>query len=120
MLSINGVACHEIGCPDAWKDETRECFECGCDFEPEQRYQQVCDCVLDVCDDDDEADDEIDHDEADPLYTRDPRSYALDMVANGLVDRDAMILALLVYMSHDEVRGALEANELSPRFINAE
>ena len=29
VLNINGVNCHEIGCPDAWKDYTRECKECG-------------------------------------------------------------------------------------------
>lgn len=43
MLSINGIACHETGCPDAWKDRTAECFECGCDFQPESRTQSVCD-----------------------------------------------------------------------------
>ena len=39
MLSINGVACHETGCPNArarWDADSeswvqqRECFECGC------------------------------------------------------------------------------------------
>lgn len=39
MLSINGVACHEIGCPNSrsrWDREDeqwvkqRECFHCGC------------------------------------------------------------------------------------------
>lgn len=37
MLSINGVACHETGCPNsrsryadgAWIPQ-RKCFECGC------------------------------------------------------------------------------------------
>jgi hypothetical protein len=39
MLAINGVACHETGCPnmgarwdrenDCWVKQ-RECFECGC------------------------------------------------------------------------------------------
>jgi len=37
MLSINGVACHETGCPNTharWDSESgwvkqRECFECG-------------------------------------------------------------------------------------------
>lgn len=43
---INGVRCHETGCPLAWRDEIRECSECGCDFEPEDRYQRVCaDCL---------------------------------------------------------------------------
>jgi hypothetical protein len=39
MLSINGVACHELGCPNMharWSEECycwikqRECFDCGC------------------------------------------------------------------------------------------
>ena len=39
MLSINGVACHELGCPNQrarWDRESqgwvkqRKCFECGC------------------------------------------------------------------------------------------
>lgn len=39
MLSINGVPCHETGCPNArsrWDEESqtsvkqRKCFECGC------------------------------------------------------------------------------------------
>ena len=46
----------------------------------------------------------------------DPRSYAIELVDEGIVSADSMILALLNYMSHDEVREALDANELSPRF----
>jgi hypothetical protein len=40
MVSINGVACHEHGCPnigarwdadaELWIPKMRECFECGC------------------------------------------------------------------------------------------
>lgn len=29
---INGVLCHEGGCPDAWKDKPKECSQCGCTF----------------------------------------------------------------------------------------
>ncbi len=44
--TINGVLCHESGCPDAWRDYTRECFECGCDFLRESRHQNTCeDCL---------------------------------------------------------------------------
>lgn len=39
---INGVKCHEIGCPDAWKDETRECKWCGNEFKPKEREQDFC------------------------------------------------------------------------------
>jgi hypothetical protein len=45
VLYINGVKCHEHGCPDAWKDHSKACFECGFDFQPETQYQRVCaDC----------------------------------------------------------------------------
>ena len=48
MLGINGLACHETGCPDAWKDYEKDCFECGCAFRPTERYQAVClDCIKD-------------------------------------------------------------------------
>jgi len=43
VLYINGVRTHEHGCPDAWRDETRECKECGSEFEPEERMQVCCD-----------------------------------------------------------------------------
>lgn len=39
---INGVRCHETGCPDAWKDEVRECRECGTGFAPKYREQTCC------------------------------------------------------------------------------
>jgi len=46
-LMINGVYCHETGCPDAWKDARRECPWCGATFTPEERYQKFCseDCA---------------------------------------------------------------------------
>ena len=43
VLVINNVICHETGCPDAWKDETRECRWCGRRFRPEERNQEFCD-----------------------------------------------------------------------------
>jgi hypothetical protein len=27
MLSINGIACHETGCPDAWREAAIPCFD---------------------------------------------------------------------------------------------
>jgi hypothetical protein len=44
---INGVYCHEIGCPDAWKDYKQECKWCGQEFIPEKKYQICCssDCI---------------------------------------------------------------------------
>lgn len=50
------------------------------------------------------------------LFNRDPRSFALDMVSDGLVSADSMLLCALKYMSADDVRDMLDANELSPRF----
>jgi len=45
VLAINGVRCHETGCPEAWKDYTAKCFECGCEFVPESKGQRECrDC----------------------------------------------------------------------------
>jgi hypothetical protein len=49
-------------------------------------------------------------------FNKDPREYALELVENGLVSADDMLLNALVYMSHDDVKGMLDANELSPRF----
>lgn len=44
---INGVVCHEIGCPDAWMDYIKECKECGDDFKPEFSCQAWCNNCLD-------------------------------------------------------------------------
>lgn len=49
LLRINGLVCHEIGCPVAWKDYLRLCFECGAPFVPDQRRQRLCqDCERDL------------------------------------------------------------------------
>ena len=50
------------------------------------------------------------------LFQRDPRDFALEMVENGLVSADHLLLCALNYMSHDDVRDMLDCNELSPRF----
>lgn len=46
VLRINGVLCHETGCPDAWK-ATKECAWCGQAYTPETRWQKCCsdDCT---------------------------------------------------------------------------
>ena len=41
-MTINGVLCHEHGCPDAWKDYARECIWCGQQFIPEDKDQMCC------------------------------------------------------------------------------
>jgi hypothetical protein len=50
------------------------------------------------------------------LYKRNPKDYALMLIQEGLVDAEAMVLALLGTMTPDDVLYALDANELSPRF----
>ena len=49
-------------------------------------------------------------------YDNNPRDYALELVEDGAVSPDHLLLACLKYMSHDDVREMLDANELSPRF----
>ena len=45
---IQGVLCHETGCPDAWRDYTKKCRECGCKFLRTDRWQVECeDCIFD-------------------------------------------------------------------------
>ena len=47
---IQGVFCHETGCPEAWRDQQNECFECGCLFYPGSRWQGTCDdCLYAQC-----------------------------------------------------------------------
>jgi hypothetical protein len=52
VLYINGVKCHETGCPDAWHDDLRECKWCGGQFRPDDQYQRYCDndCYRADCD----------------------------------------------------------------------
>jgi len=50
------------------------------------------------------------------LFRKDPRDFALGLVNDGMVDPMMMLTAALNWMSHDEVRDMLDANELSPRF----
>jgi len=50
------------------------------------------------------------------LFKRDPRDFALGLVDDGMIDPMMMLTAALNWMSHDEVRDMLDANEMSPRF----
>lgn len=43
VMMIQGVRCHETGCPLAHRDESRECDWCGSKFTPENKNQQCCD-----------------------------------------------------------------------------
>lgn len=42
VLNINGINCHETGCPDAWEDYLSECVWCGQEFKPKWKNQQYC------------------------------------------------------------------------------
>ena len=48
-VMINRVLCHEIGCPDRWRDCSKECKWCEQVFKPEEKYQEFCstDCAGD-------------------------------------------------------------------------
>ena len=47
----------------------------------------------------------------------DVRSYALELVENGLVDTEVLLRACLGYMTSDDVAHMLDLNEMSPRFL---
>jgi hypothetical protein len=49
-------------------------------------------------------------------FEQDPRAYALQLLADGLVDAESLLNCALQYMSTDDVQGMLDANELSPHF----
>ena len=48
VVTIQGVACHETGCPKSWRDPVtgkgypRECDWCGCEFVPDGRTCTLC------------------------------------------------------------------------------
>lgn len=47
-VMINGVFCHETGCPVAWCDEVRACRLCGDRFKPDHDRADACaDCAND-------------------------------------------------------------------------
>ena len=48
-MIINGIKCHELGCPDAWKDYKNNCLWCGIQYTPDTKDQQFCsiDCQED-------------------------------------------------------------------------
>ena len=48
------------------------------------------------------------------LFIENPRDYALELVERGRVDQETLLVACLKYMSYDDVRDMLEANEMLP------
>ena len=47
-----------------------------------------------------------------------PAHYALELVDDCTTTAEAMLAQCLTYMTDDEIRQMLDANELSPRFEN--
>jgi hypothetical protein len=41
-LTIQGILCHESGCPDSRKGKTISCKNCGCDFVPDEDGIKFC------------------------------------------------------------------------------
>lgn len=41
-VAVNGLLCHETGCPEAWKDAKAVCDECGQEYDPEERDSRFC------------------------------------------------------------------------------
>jgi hypothetical protein len=52
-------------------------------------------------------------------FKTDPRSYAIELVEEGVISAEQMVQILVGAMSTDAVREALDANEVSPRFMEA-
>jgi hypothetical protein len=50
------------------------------------------------------------------LFETNPRDYALSFVEDRGYSAKWLLTCALKYMSHDDVRDMLDANELSPRF----
>ena len=48
----------------------------------------------------------------------DARDKALELIENGIVTAEHMVLCCVKYMSVDDVADMLDANELSERFLN--
>ena len=46
-----------------------------------------------------------------------PKNFSLHLVKQGVISDEELLLVLLRAMSDEDVRQALDANELSPRFI---
>ena len=51
------------------------------------------------------------------LYENNPRDLALELVYSDRVAAREMLLCCLKFMGHEDVRNMLDANELSPRFL---
>ena len=53
------------------------------------------------------------------LFESNPRDYALELVEQGYSAEEILTMALK-FMSSDDVKEMLDANELSPRFLEDE
>ena len=49
-------------------------------------------------------------------FAKSPIDYVYTLVESAGVDPEFLLSCMLRYMSHDQIRDMLDANELSPRF----
>ena len=68
-MRINGILCHEHGCPEAHKGTLRVCKWCGSKFEPENATSSFCSqsCYCDFNGIEDPEEDRME-DERDPTH----------------------------------------------------
>lgn len=48
------------------------------------------------------------------------RGYLYDLVKEGVIDSDTLVVMVCKWLTDDDVMEMLDANELSPRFITGE
>ena len=53
-------------------------------------------------------------------FKNNPRNFALQLIEEGHTTEEDLLMACLVFLSHDDVREMLDNNELSPRFFDDE
>lgn len=53
------------------------------------------------------------------LFNSDPIEYALDLIDQGRINENELLIACLKWMSYDQIREMLHENELSPELCAA-
>jgi hypothetical protein len=52
------------------------------------------------------------------LFERDPRDYLDTLIQEGIISKERMIELFMCHMTKDDIAEMLDAEELSPRFLN--